>query len=277
VQVGTSKAFAFQLKNSGSSALTIRSKQKNAKYFSIGTFPLPLTLQPGNSTQMRVFFKPTVTGKASGTIVLNSTGSNPKMTLSVTGTGVSANGATLGVSPTSLNFGNVTVGNSASLSLTLSAVNGTVNISAAQLNSSEFAVRGLTLPKAIASGQNVTVTVVFTPNASGTASANLVLTSDATNSPTTVPLAGTGVAANAHKADLLWNASKDVVIGYNVYRSGTKGGPYSKVNPVLNGPTSYTDTTVKAGTTYYYVVRGVDSDSHESANSNEASAVIPNP
>jgi len=152
-----------------------------------------------------------------------------------------------------------------------------VTISAAQVNSSEFVLSGLALPKTITAGQNVTATVVFTPTASGTASANLVLTSDAANSPTTVPLSGVGVAAKAHSTDLNWNASRDPVIGYNVYRGGTTGGPYTKINPVLNAPTNYTDSTISAGTTYYYVVAAVDADNVQSAYSNEVKAVIPSP
>jgi fibronectin type 3 domain-containing protein len=41
--------------------------------------------------------------------------------------------------------------------------------------------------------------------------------------------------------------------------------------------TSYLDTTVTNGTTYYYVVTAVDSDGNESANSNEASATLQAP
>jgi fibronectin type 3 domain-containing protein len=38
---------------------------------------------------------------------------------------------------------------------------------------------------------------------------------------------------------------------------------------------SYTDPTVVNGTTYYYVTTAVDASGLESANSNEAVAVIP--
>jgi fibronectin type 3 domain-containing protein len=37
------------------------------------------------------------------------------------------------------------------------------------------------------------------------------------------------------------------------------GGPYSKINLVLDASTLYTDTTVADGTTYYYVTTSVDS------------------
>jgi HYDIN/CFA65/VesB family protein/centrosomal CEP192-like protein len=277
VQIGTSKQYIFQLTNTGSKALTISSKRKNSKDFTFTQFPLPITLQPGGGTQMRVNFKPLVAGNLAATISLISNALNPKLVVNVSGTGVAANGATLGVSPSSLSFGNVTLGSSASLQLTLSASGGAVTVSSAQVNSSEFTLPGLVLPKTIAAGQNLAVTVLFTPNASGTASANLVLTSNAGNSPNTVPLTGVGVAPKAHSADLSWQASTDPVIGYNVYRGGKTGGPYTKINGTLNAPTNYTDSTVTAGATYYYVVTAVDANSVESAYSNEAKVVIPSP
>jgi Abnormal spindle-like microcephaly-assoc'd, ASPM-SPD-2-Hydin len=277
VQIGSTKRFILQLSNTGSQALTISSKRKIGKDFWVGNFPLPVTLQPETNTQIRVSFKPSVTGKIAGTITLLNNGSNPSVTINISGTGVSANAATLAVSPPSLDFGNVTVGASASLQLALTASNGPVTISSAQANSSEFTLPGFILPKTIAAGQSVSATVTFTPNASGTASANLVLVSDAANSPSTVPLTGVGVAAQPHSADLSWTASKNVVIGYNAYRGNTKGGPYTKINPVLDASTTYADNNVTAGATYYYVVTAVDASNVESTHSNEAQVLIPSP
>jgi fibronectin type 3 domain-containing protein len=66
-------------------------------------------------------------------------------------------------------------------------------------------------------------------------------------------------------------------VGYNVYRGGKTGGPYSKINNTLDANTAYTDNTVQSGKTYYYVTTAVDGTGAESMYSNEAPAVIPNP
>ncbi|SCW82770.1 hypothetical protein SAMN04487970_10593 [Paenibacillus tianmuensis] len=66
-----------------------------------------------------------------------------------------------------------------------------------------------------------------------------------------------------------WNSVTDAK-GYNIKRATTPGGPYTIVASGVYG-TTYTDTTVTNGTTYYYVVRAVTADG-ESADSNEASA-----
>jgi len=71
-------------------------------------------------------------------------------------------------------------------------------------------------------------------------------------------------------------SSEDDVVGYYVYRATTSGGPYSKLNP--SAPvttTSYSDTTVTTGNTYYYVVSAVDCAGNESTIMSPEARVIP--
>ena len=92
------------------------------------------------------------------------------------------------------------------------------------------------------------------------------------------PAAPTGLAAvRGHtKVDLDWNDNGESdLAGYNMYRSTTQGGPYTKVNGSLVTVSDYADTGLTNGTTYYYVVTAEDSGTNESGYSNEASA-IPN-
>jgi len=278
VEIGASKRFVFKLTNTGKKTLHIRSKSKSGPAFSLGNFPLPATLRPGGSVQLPVIFHPIAIGKATGTITLGSDALNRRLVMNVWGYGTKAARARLEVSPSPADFGKVTLGSSASLQLTLTASNGPVTISSAQVDSSEFKLRGLVLPKTIASGKSVQITVVFIPKASGAASGKLILISDADSSPNTVALRGIGVAVGSHSADLSWDPPPHTpVIGYNVYRSNRKGGPYQQINSVLNASTNYTDRSVKAGTTYYYVVTAVDADNLESRYSNQVRIVIPSP
>lgn len=78
---------------------------------------------------------------------------------------------------------------------------------------------------------------------------------------------------------LTWGASPSSgVAGYRVMRSSTSGGPYSLVNTsVLVTGTTYRDSTVTAGQTYYYVVAAVDGSNNQSANSNQVQVAVPNP
>ena len=67
------------------------------------------------------------------------------------------------------------------------------------------------------------------------------------------------------------------MVGYNVYRGGVSGSPYSKINSALEASAAYTDNSVAAGKTYYYVTTAVDGSGNESGYSNQAQAVIPTP
>lgn len=97
------------------------------------------------------------------------------------------------------------------------------------------------------------------------------------------------IPANAqsapHSITLSWVAPSPIggsgtIAGYNVYRSTTTGGPYTKLTSTPVTPLSYSDTTGAAGTTYFYVVTTVDSAGNESVDSIQVSAVAvgnPNP
>ncbi len=126
----------------------------------------------------------------------------------------------------------------------------------------------------LAPGQSTSFNVSFDPTSAGSFSGAISLASDAMNSPSNLPLSGSGVT---HSVNLSWTGSSSPVSGYNVYRSGQTGGPYTRITSALDGSTAYTDTTVQAGQTYYYVTTAVDSSGNESAYSNETSAVIPTP
>jgi fibronectin type 3 domain-containing protein len=89
-----------------------------------------------------------------------------------------------------------------------------------------------------------------------------------------LPTVPSGLVAEVQGSSVVlsWQGAADAnggaVEGYNVYRSTTPGGPYTKVNTALITGTGFTDTSAQTGT-FYYVVRSVDSDGYESASSSE--------
>jgi hypothetical protein len=88
---------------------------------------------------------------------------------------------------------------------------------------------------------------------------------------------GQGCSATiTHYVTLTWTASSSSNIdGYNVYRSTSSGSGYTQINSSLISATSYTDTSVTAGQTYYYVTTAVDSSNNQSTYSNQAQATVP--
>jgi hypothetical protein len=274
VATGSTKTLSQTLTNSGGSALTISQITPSGSGFSFSGINPPVTLNAGQSYTFNVTFTPTAGGTASGTLAIVSNGSNPNLSISLSGTGVTP--GQLSVAPSAINFGNVTVGSSLTQSGTLTASGGSVTVASASINSTEFALSGISLPVTLASGNSASFTVRFTPQASGATLANLTFASNASNAPTVESLSGSGTAPVQHTVALNWNASTSSnVVGYNIYRGSISGGPYTKTNSALNSTTTATDTTVVSGQTYYYVVTAVDSSANESSYSNEVQAVIP--
>src|SRR5207245_4300237 len=91
---------------------------------------------------------------------------------------------------------------------------------------------------------------------------------DAKVDPTAPP------AGPQHSVHLSWKASTSTVVGYNVYRRDTTGPPI-RLNTRPINDTSYVDTSVQPGKTYFYFAKGVNSSGRESVPSNEVQAVIP--
>ncbi len=91
-------------------------------------------------------------------------------------------------------------------------------------------------------------------------------------------LTGSCITGNPHSVSLTWVASTSTnVVGYNVYRGATPGGPYTLLTSTRVAGLAYTDNAVQAGQTYYYVVTAVDSSNNASVYSTEAMAVVPYP
>jgi hypothetical protein len=199
---------------------------------------------------------------------------------------VTSNAATLTVnaptpgaltpSATSLSFGNVIVSNNSVLGVNFTN-SGSVNItvSSVTISGAGYTSSGISNGQIITPGQVVTLNLTFAPAATGSIPGNVTLTSNASNSPTSIGLSGSAVLA--HTATLSWTASTSTVVGYNLYRGTVSGGPYVLVSSSVVAGTQYVDSSVLAGQTYYYVATAVASGNVESTYSNQVTAPVPVP
>jgi hypothetical protein len=184
----------------------------------------------------------------------------------------------LSSNPSSLSFGNVSMGSSGNLTVTLTnSGNSSVTVSNVGIAGSGFAPSGVSTGQILAPG-TTTMSVAFTPAEAASVTGTVTITSNATNSPTTISLSGTGTQV-AYSVGLSWSpSSSSSIAGYNVYRSTTSGGE-SQTNPINGGTLiageNYIDANVAAGTTYYYVVTTVGTDKVQSTDSTEVSALVP--
>src|SRR2546426_376632 len=273
VPVGSSKTATETLTNSGNGKVTVSQVTITGAGFSLSGLNLPIALTSGQSYTFTVQFAPKTSGSLTGKI---SVVYDRSSTISVAISGTGSTAGQLAVSPLTLNFGSVAVGSSKSMSASLSATGASVTVSSATVNSSEFSLSGVSLPFIIAAGKSASFTVKFVPQTSGSASGSLSFKSNATTSTTVEALNGSGTAGTSHSVALTWSP-ESAVSGYNVYRGTKSGGPYSKINPVLDASASFTDTAVQTSHTYYYVTNAVSVSGLESKYSNQVKAVIPTP
>lgn len=81
-------------------------------------------------------------------------------------------------------------------------------------------------------------------------------------------------ASPPHSVTLNWKATLGSS-GYNVYRADVSRGDYKRLNQSPVTKPTYTDESVTAGATYYYVVTSVDRSGKESGYSTEMKVMVP--
>jgi hypothetical protein len=267
VAVGASSTVSVVLTNTRTSDVTLSSLQTKGSAFSVSGPKFPVTLASGKTVKLSATFKPQATGLTGGSVFV----SGPALDIPLSGTGTGSSKPQLTITPATLSFGNVAVGATETLTAGLNASGGSVTISSVSSSNSQFAVPGVALPLTIQVGKEVLLNVTFTPKNSGNASATLSFSSNASNS-SSESLSGTGTAPYV---SLSWIASSSEVKGYNVYRSTSKTGSYTKLNSKVDADTSYTDATVVSGSTYYYATTAVNWSGQESSYSNQVKVVVP--
>ena len=276
VVTGSSNSQAIQISNTGNASLTITAANISGAGFSTIGLSLPATLSAGQSSSFSVQFAPQTAGSVTGNLVLTSSAANSPATIALSGSSV-ASTQTLSVSAGSLSFGSVNDGSSSTKSVTLTDTgNADVTVSQVAVSGAMFSLASGSTGITLSPGQSTSFSVQFSPTAAGTDSGNATISSNATGSPASVSLSGTGVALPVqYSVQLSWTASTSTVSGYNVYRTTTSGSGYVRVNGSLVSPDAYTDSTVAASSTYYYVTTAVDGSGNESGYSNEAPAIVP--
>jgi hypothetical protein len=203
VLLGKSSAKTLTVTNSGSAPLDIGSSgvtvsNGSANYSLSADHCSGQTLTAGNSCTVTVTFQPTLSGAHPGDISITDNAPDSPQDVQLTGNGLSK---FVGISPTSYDFGSMTVGRLGnSHTFTLTNLNSSsLSIGASPLtfvgaNPKSFEItadscKGHTIP----SNNTCTFTVRFTPGTGGALSVQLREADGAPDSPHTVALSGTGV------------------------------------------------------------------------------------
>jgi hypothetical protein len=193
----TSTAQTVTLKNTGNESMTISrialggtNSSDFAETNNCGT-----SLAASASCTISLTFTPATAGSLSGALAITDNAAGSPQSVALAGNGSST---TVSVSPSSIAFGNQAVGvasavhtvivkNSGSSALTLSS------IAVLGTNASSFAETN-NCGTSLASNASCTVSVTFKPASAAALSAAVAITDDATGSPQSVALTGTGTS-----------------------------------------------------------------------------------
>jgi hypothetical protein len=185
----TSSTQSVLVTNNGSTSLSISSVAASNDFAQANT--CGSTVGPGSNCMINVTFTPTTTGSRSGLVTIADSAPGSPQTISLTGMGVAPG---VSVSPGSLSFGNQQTGTaSAAQSVTLSNTGSTALSISSIVGSAPYAQTN-TCGVSVAAGGSCTISVTFTPTVTGAQTGTITITDNASGSPQTVNLTGTGTA-----------------------------------------------------------------------------------
>src|SRR4029077_2577220 len=189
--VGTKTAAkSVTVANTGNATLNISSIVISGDFAAAtSTKPCGSTLAAGANCVIKVTFTPTQLGARTGNITITDNASNSPQTVPLSGPGIPP----VALSPGSAPYAAQTVGTT-SLPKTFTLKNSqSVTLSSIVISTTgDFSVSTTTCGASLAAKTNCTIKVVFKPTAVGTRTGKLSVTDDASNSPQTSSLTGTG-------------------------------------------------------------------------------------
>ena len=195
-KVGTSSAAkVVTLTNSGNTTLTLTAINFSGTYTGgyTGSTTCTASLAAGASCTVTVTFAPTSAISYPATLNFYDNANGDPQQVPITGTGVTASGPVVTLQPTSLSFSGLAVGSSSMQSVTLT------NTGTSALTISSIAITGTNASlftqtnncsTSVAATKSCSIAVTFKPTASGSFSASVVITDNASPTQQTVALTG---------------------------------------------------------------------------------------
>ncbi len=179
--------------------------------FILNSLPaVPFSLQPGATAQIQVSFHPLVAALGTGQLQIVHDAPNSPILIPLSGSAIFG-APVISPSTTSLGFGSVAVGATATLSLTLSNTgNSALLILGTGLTSS--LANAFTIGSncgTLQPGQSCTMTISFHPPTTGGITGQLQISHNAAGSPLLVNLSGVGMAIKSVAKDALDKSNRD--------------------------------------------------------------------
>ena len=193
VLVGSSATQTITVTNSGAAKFTLEKVSVSGAGFTISGLSSAETMAPGQSVKLTVAFKPTSAAQESANLLVTINEQSPKTAGSMKGLGSTS---LLSVTPSTVGFGNVSVGSPITQALRLTnGGSASVSIKSVSATGSGFSISGLTTPQTLTPGEVRNFTAEFNPKSAGTEAGTISIETQST--PVQVNLSGVGVSASA--------------------------------------------------------------------------------
>ena len=279
----TSAGQSFTMQNTGKTSLSITSITAS-KNFGISSNNCGTTLGAGKTCTITATFTPTIIGSISGSVTIVDGDAGSPQTVSLSGNGIG--GPLASLSPRSLSFGSVLI-NSSSTAQAITLTNtgqsaltltGKSPISITGTNASEYTQTN-NCGTSVLAGASCTITVTFKPQSSGFHTASISISDNASNSPQSENLNGSGAypsatlspsndsfgsvtvgTSSSTKASTLTNTSATFALNvYSVTISGTNASDFTQTNTCPIGSTLAAGKTCTVTVTFKPTVKGTRS------------------
>jgi Abnormal spindle-like microcephaly-assoc'd, ASPM-SPD-2-Hydin len=200
----TSVAKAITLTNSGNASLAISNIAASGEFAQSNNCGVSLAM--GLSCTINVTLTPTTVASKTGSITITDNATGSPHAIALTGSGVAAAAPVVGPLPASLSFGNVQINTASAVqSVTVSNTGNAALVLSTIAVSGDYAKSGGTCANggSVAAAANCTILVTFKPTVAGARTGTLTITDNASGSPRSVALSGTGTTAPLPTATLL--------------------------------------------------------------------------
>jgi hypothetical protein len=215
--------------NSGSGAVTISNIATTGDFAQ--TNNCPSTLNPSASCVAFVTFTPTATGTRTGSLVITDNAGSQTVTLTGSGTAPAVSLSTTKLTFATQGIGTKSAGQTVTLTNTGTATLTVTSVTITGTNASSYSETNSC--SSVAAGKTCTITVFFTPAAINSLAATLNVNDNASGSPQTVSLTGTGT-----------DISVPVNLKFGSVTVGTKGSKNVTVRNLSENSVSITSITI---------------------------------
>ena len=175
------------LSNTGDAALTIANIATSTNFGQINN--CAGSVAASGSCTINVTFSPTATGQLTGMLTITDNASNSPQTVTLTGTGTEP---AVSLSSSSLTFSAQIVTNSSSAQTITLTNTGNASLTISSITASGDFSQTNTCGTTVSTGANCTISVTFKPTAAGTRTGSVSISDNASDSPQSVALSGTG-------------------------------------------------------------------------------------